>query len=58
MGTFHPEVSDEDFQATAKKLETERGERRKTCTHEDYKGMEKHGRCCPNCGESMVDFGD
>ena len=33
-------------------------EARKTCDHSAYAGMLRHGRCCPNCGTIMVDFGD
>lgn len=30
----------------------------KACRHDAYKGMAVHGRCCPDCGTFMVDFGD
>ncbi len=33
-------------------------EKRQTCNHSAYGGMAEHGRCCPNCGQFMVDFGD
>jgi hypothetical protein len=28
------------------------------CDHSAWKGMARHGRCCPECGYFMVDFGD
>jgi hypothetical protein len=28
------------------------------CDHSAWKGISAHGRCCPECGHFMVDFGD
>jgi hypothetical protein len=28
------------------------------CDHSAWKGMSVHGRCCPECGHFMIDFGD
>jgi len=33
-------------------------EAQKTCDHGNYRGMAVHGRCCPDCGYFLVDFGD
>jgi hypothetical protein len=51
-------LTDEQWQWAVKQEAERLRVARQTCKHSGYRGFSVDGRCCRDCGTSMVDFGD
>lgn len=51
-------LTDEQWQWAVKQEAERRRVARQTCKHSGYRGFSVDGRCCPDCGTFMADFGD